>query len=102
MFGLDRSDVDGVIAESLGEQAPDDAQRRRAGARRQSAHMIHVLVVAAQLFIHGYGAYRRVRDGALSAQDKQQMPKRRAVVGAVMAYGSGTRAARQVIVKKYG
>ena len=102
MLGLDRGDVDGGIVEALAEQAPDDAQRRGTGARRQSTHMVHVLVVAAQLFIHGYGAHRRVGDGALRAQDKQQMPKRCAVVGAVMANGSGACATRQVIVKKYG
>ena len=101
MLGFDRGDVDDGIVEALAEQASDDSQRRGTGARRQTTHMVHVLVVAAQLFIHGRGAHRRVRDGALSPQDKQQMPKCRAVVAAVMAYGSGARATRQVIVKKY-
>jgi hypothetical protein len=61
-----------------------------------------VFVVAAHLLIYGHGAQRRLRNGTLRPQDKQQMPKRRAVVAAVMAYGSGARATRQVIVKKYG
>ena len=64
--------------------------------------MIHVLVVAAQFLIHRPRADRRLRNGALSAEHDEQVPKRRAVIGSVVPHVPSACAARQVVVKKYG
>ncbi|HOY34841.1 MAG TPA: hypothetical protein PLG32_06850 [Piscinibacter sp.] len=64
--------------------------------------MIHVIVVAAQFLIHRPRADWRLRNGTLRAKYDEQVPKRCAVIGAVVTHLPSTRAARQVVVKEDG
>ena len=102
VLGRDGLEIDGVAIEALRQQSSDDPQHHGSRRRSKSAHVIHVIVVAAQFLIHRPRADWRLRNGTLSAQHDEQMPKRRAVIGPVVPRVSSTRAARQVVVKKYG
>ncbi len=62
--------------------------------------MIHVIVVAAQFLIHRPRADGRLRNGAFSAKHDKQVPKRRAVIGSVVAHVPSESAARQMVVKE--
>ena len=64
--------------------------------------MVHVIVVAALLLIHGRCADWRLPNSALTSQYEEQVPERRTVIGAVMSRVSSACATRQVIVNKYG
>jgi hypothetical protein len=73
VFGLDRGDVDGALAETSGQQPTDDAQRHAPRLRRQAPRVLHILVVSAQFLVYRCCAICGHRDDALSAQDHEQV-----------------------------
>ncbi|WP_256927818.1 hypothetical protein [Caballeronia sordidicola] len=73
VLAFDCSDVYGTLAETSRQQPSDDAQSYAPRLRRQAAHVIHVLVVAAQLLIYRCRAVCGHRDDALGAQHHEQM-----------------------------
>jgi hypothetical protein len=65
-----------TVAEAGGQQPAHDTQSDVPGLERQAAHMIHVLVVAAQFLIYWRRAYRQRNYRSLIAQHSEQMAQR--------------------------
>jgi hypothetical protein len=101
VFGLDRRDVDGVIAKPRGQEPTHDAQCHCLGRTGQTAHAQHVLAVAAKFVIHRCPAHDRWGDCAMRTKHHQQMRQRGAHTGAVAVNRTEAMAGRKVPVQEF-
>ena len=102
LVGLECGNVDGCVAEAGGQQPPQDAQGRFSSLGRQAPHVVHVRIVAAELFVHGLRTHHYGSNGALSAQHSQEMPQRGAQRTTISLNRTRAVATRQMLINKLG
>jgi hypothetical protein len=99
-LGLDRSEVNGVIAELLQEETADDVLIETPRCRRQTTHLLLVRVETTQFLVHGRRFQHPLRDHGIGPQDHEEMAEGSPKIRPRAPDRSWTPALRQVSVEK--
>jgi hypothetical protein len=74
-LGLDRREVNALVAKLLKQKTTDDEELETARRRRKTACVVHVRIETTQFLIHQRHFQHPLRDHRMDSQDDQQMPK---------------------------
>ena len=99
-LGLDRREINGVIAELLQEETADDVPIEKPRLRRQTTHLVHVRIETTQFLVHWCRFQHPLRDHGIGPEDQEEMTECGPKIRARVFDRSRTPAMWQVFVEK--